>query len=147
MGCYAGAMLRVVLDTSVVASALRSSRGASFALLRAVRSRLLIPLATTALYLEYEDVLKRSDQREASMLSLADIDDILAILAAAIEPVDVHIRWRPQLRDPSDEMVFEAAINGRADALVTHNIRDFREAGPRFGIRIARPAEVLMEIA
>jgi hypothetical protein len=27
---------------------------------------------------------------------------------------------RPQLRDPNDEMVREAAVNGRADALVTY---------------------------
>lgn len=56
------------------------------------------------------------------------------------------MRWRPQLRDPNDEMVLEAAINGRADALVTYNIRDFRDAGPRFGIRIARPADLLEEV-
>jgi hypothetical protein len=30
-------------------------------------------------------------------------------------------------------MVFEAASNGRADALLTHNIKEFREAGPIFG--------------
>lgn len=139
-------MLRVVFDTCVLASALRSSRGASFALLRAIRDKRLIALATPTLFLEYEDVLKRSDQRQVSMLSLIDIEDFLDALAASIEPVDVHLRSRPQLRDPGDEMVLEAAINGRADALATHNIRDFREAGPRFGIRIARPAELLVEI-
>jgi putative PIN family toxin of toxin-antitoxin system len=140
-------VLRVVLDTSVVASALRSRDGASFALLQAVGRRRLVPLATSTLSLEYEDVLKRYDQRQVSKLSLAHVDRFLSILAAAIEPVDVHIRWRPQLRDPGDEMVFEAAIHGGADALVTHNVRDFRDAAPRFGIRIARPAELLSEIA
>jgi predicted nucleic acid-binding protein len=60
--------------------------------------------------------------------------------------VEIHYTWRPQLPDPDDEMVFEAAVNGRADALVTHNVRDFRVAGPRFGMRIARPIEILREI-
>jgi hypothetical protein len=32
---------------------------------------------------------------------------------------------RPPLRDPNDEMVLEAAVNGRADALVTFNVRDY----------------------
>jgi predicted nucleic acid-binding protein len=45
-----------------------------------------------------------------------------------IEPVKVHFEWRPQSRDPHDEMVIAAALNGRADALVTFTVKDF--AGP-----------------
>jgi predicted nucleic acid-binding protein len=48
-----------------------------------------------------------------------------------IEPVEVHFQRRPQSGDPNDEMVLEAAINGRADALVTYNVADF---GPRSGL-------------
>lgn len=140
-------MLRVVLDTSVIATAFRSNQGASFALLRAVASKRIAPLATPPLFLEYEDVLKRAVQRAVSGLSLADVDRVLAALAIWIEPVQVHLRWRPQLRDPSDELVLEAAINGRADALVTYDVRDFVDAAPRFGLRVARPAEILQEIS
>lgn len=140
-------MRRVVLDTSVITSALRSRAGASFVLLRAVRHRRLIPLATPSLFLEYEDVLKRPEQRQASGLSLAEVDRVLGVLAIAIEPVEVHLRWRPQLRDADDELVLEAAINGRADALITHNVRDFRDAAQRFGVRIARPGELLPELS
>lgn len=139
-------MLRVVLDTSVIVSAFRSRAGASFVIIRAVRFRRLVPLATTSLLLEYEEVLKSPEQRRVSGLSLADVDQILGALAVAIEPVDVHLRWRPQLRDADDEMVLEAAINGRADALVTHNVRDFVPAAPRFGVRIMRPADLLPEL-
>jgi PIN domain len=53
---------------------------------------------------------------------------------------------RPQVRDPSDEMVFEAAINGNADALVTYNVSDFRLAGERFKIPIPRPADLLKKV-
>ena len=91
-------------------------------------------------------MLKRPDQRLASGLSLDDVDRFLGAFAVAIEPVEVHIRLRPQLRDPGDEMVFEAAINGGADALVTYNVKDFRVAAPRFGLRVLRPAELLLEI-
>ncbi len=146
MGCYLPAVLRVVLDTSVMATALRSRAGAGFVLLRAVQFRRLTLLGTPSLFLEYEDVLKRTEQREISGLTLADIDELLAELAGLIEPVQVHLRWRPQLRDPGDELVLEAAINGRADALVTYNTRDFREAAPRFGVRLVRPAELLEEL-
>lgn len=64
-------------------------------------------------------------------------------VASVVEPVELHFLWRPQLGDPSDEMVLEAAVNGQADVLVTHNIRDFREAAVRFGLRAATPREAL----
>jgi predicted nucleic acid-binding protein len=57
--------------------------------------------------------------------------------------VDVHFLWRPQLSDPKDEMVLEAAVNGRADALLTHNIRDFRTVLERFDMKVLRPGEFL----
>ncbi len=34
--------------------------------------------------------------------------------------------WRPALPDADDDMVLEAAVNGRADSIVTFNLRDFR---------------------
>lgn len=140
-------MLRIVIDTSVVATAFRSRTGAGKALFDLVAADQLIALMTAALFLEYESVLKRPDQLAASGLELAAVDRFLAALAAAIEPVTIHYVWRPQLRDPNDEMVFEAAVNGRADALVTYNVRDFAAAAPRFGLRIALPGEILREVA
>ena len=67
-------------------------------------------------------------------------------LAALIEPVEVHFQWRPQGRDPSDEMVLEAAVNGLADALVTYNVADFAAAGVRFKIAVLGPAELLRKV-
>jgi len=93
--------------------------------------------------LEYEDVLKRPEQRIAHGLTLETIDRFMAELASLVEPVEVRFLWRPQVRDPSDEMVLEAAINGRADALVTYNVRDFAVAGERFAVQVLRPPELL----
>lgn len=103
-------------------------------------------LATPPLFLEYEDVLKRPEHRLAHELTPEEVDEFLAELAALIEPVDVHFQWRPQTRDPNDEMVLEAAINGRADAVVTYNVADFAEAGERFEIAVMRPNELLKKV-
>ncbi len=132
-----------MIDTSVVVAALRSRAGASNALLRHVAEGRVAALATPALFLEYEEVLKRPEQRAVHGLNGEQIERFLAALASAIEPVTVHIGWRPQLRDPSDEMVLEAAINGRADAVVTFNVRDFLPVTGQFGVSVLRPAEVL----
>ncbi len=139
-------MKRIVLDSSVVVSAFRSRQGASYRLLVLVSEGHLVPLATPGSFFEYEEVLKRSEQRLISRLTLRQIDAALAALADAIEPVDVRFAWRPQLPDPDDEMVFEAAVNGRADALVTHNLADFASAAPRFGLAVLSPAEFLKRI-
>ena len=93
-----------------------------------------------------EDVLKRPEHRLANGLAPELIDDLLAELAALIEPVELHFRWRPQVRDPGDEMVLEAAINGDADALVTYNVSDFAVAADRFGVLVLRPVDVLKKV-
>jgi predicted nucleic acid-binding protein len=43
-------------------------------------------------------------------------------------------------------MVLEAAVNGQADALITHNVRDFAKGAERFGLRVLRPGELLKEL-
>jgi putative PIN family toxin of toxin-antitoxin system len=139
-------MRRVVLDTDVVVTALRSVSGGSNALMMAVASGRLVSLVTPALFLEYEAVLKRPEQRLAHGLELATIDRFLAAFAAATEAVEVSFQWRPQLRDANDEMVLETALNGQADALVTHNVKDFTGAAKKSGLRILRPGDVLKEI-
>jgi len=137
---------KIVLDTSVVVAGLRTRTGAGNAVLRLIADRQLVLLANPPLFLEYEDVLQRPEQRLAHGLAPEEIDEFLAELAALIEPVELHFRWRPQSRDPNDEMVLEAAVNGQADALVTYNAGDFVLAGERFGISVLSPAELLKKV-
>ena len=136
----------MVLDTSVVVAALRTRRGAGNAVLRLVAQRRVVALATPPLFLEYEDVLKRPEHQLVHGLTPEAVDEFLAELAALLEPVEVNFQWRPQSRDPNDEMVLEAAINGRADGLVTYNIGDFAGAAERFRISVLRPADLLKKV-
>ena len=131
---------KIVLDTNVLVSALRSASGPSFALMQAVRAGEIKMCCSPALFLEYEDVLKRPAQLEVFGLTQGDIDDILTDLAGHILPVATHYQWRPQLRDPSDEMVLEAAVNAGAGAIVTYNLRDFAPAAT-FGIPVLNPEQ------
>ena len=135
-------MRKIVLDTSVMVAGLRTRLGAANAVLRLIAQRRLIALATPPLFLEYEDVLKRPEHRLVHGLALETIDEFLAEFSALIEPVEVHFQWRPQSRDPNDEMVLEAAINGGAGALVTYNVADFVGVVERFKIML-RPADLL----
>ncbi len=78
---------------------------------------------------------------EAAGLRPTGVAAFLDAVAALVEPVDPWFLWRPQLRDPGDELVLEAAANGRADAITTFNRRDFRPAAGRFGIAVLLPSE------
>jgi putative PIN family toxin of toxin-antitoxin system len=138
--------MRIVLDTSVVVAALRTRLGAGNAVLQQVARRRLVPLASPPLFLEYEEVLKRPEQRLVHGLSPDAIDEFLAELAALIEPVEVHFQWRPQTPDPNDEMVLETAINGRANAVVTYNVADFALAAKRFRVSVLSPADLLKKV-
>lgn len=135
-----------MLDTSVIVAGLRSRLGASNQLLTAVAEERCIPLATTALFLEYEAVLLRPEQQLATGMKPSDVEGFLAALASAAEPVEVNFLWRPQLRDPADELVLEAAVNGSAKAIVTHNVIDFQAGARRFGIATLTPGEALKEL-
>ena len=136
---------RVVLDTNVLVAASRSRLGASFALLQAMRNRQFLVLLSVPLMLEYEAVLKRPEQLAASGRSVLMTDAFLDALCLCGETVHLHYLWRPQLRDPADEMVLETALNGRADVLVSINIRDFATVG-RFRLKVATPGAFLRQL-
>jgi putative PIN family toxin of toxin-antitoxin system len=139
--------VRCVLDTNVIIAAMRSPTGASAALLQAGRYSALTMLATVALALEYEATCQLAEHRLAAGLSLDEVDVFVDAVLAMAEPVETHFLWRPQLRDPADEFVLEAAVNGRAEAIVTFNRRDLGAAPARFGIDVLTPAEALRRIS
>ena len=137
--------MRFVLDTNVVVAAFRSRRGASNALLRYAEAGGVRVLCSTALFLEYEAVLGRREIRAATGHSPADVRAVMNALAAVAEPVDLRLRTRPLLRDPDDEMVLETAANGNADAIVTHNVKDFLPA-EGLGIEVVTPGAIVRRL-
>lgn len=134
--------MRVVLDTDVVVRALRSPESASAALIRAVRAGRVTLLASLANALEYEDVLGRPNIVAGTPYTIEEAAAFARAVAALAEPVIIDRRWRPKLRDPADEHILEAALNGRADAIVTFNQRDFAPAA-ELGLRLALPRDIL----
>jgi putative PIN family toxin of toxin-antitoxin system len=133
----------VVIDTSTLISALRSSSGASAEVIRLAILERLTLLLDYKLVCEYRDVAMRTDHRSASGKSEADIEAIILALEAIATPVAVIHRHRPLLRDADDNMVLDVAINGRADVLITHNVRDFSPVAEMFGIMVLTPRELL----
>ncbi|HTP32617.1 MAG TPA: putative toxin-antitoxin system toxin component, PIN family [Candidatus Acidoferrales bacterium] len=132
--------MRLVLDTSVLVAAVRSSLGASRQLLIAGLKGRYSLLVSVPLMMEYQAVLLRQEHLEAGRVSAAAVEEILKAVASVAVPVRLAYLWRPMLRDPDDEMVLETAVNGAADYLCTLNTRDFAPAG-QFGIAVVSPGK------
>ena len=135
--------MRLVLDTSIVVAGVRSRLGASYQILSMIPHTQWNLLLSVPLFLEYEEVLKRPEQRQVHGLSETDIDVLLSVWAHYAEPVEFRYLWRPLLRDAKDEMVLETAANGQARALVNFNTKNFRPTAGRFGVELWTPGETL----
>ena len=135
--------MRVILDTCILYSALRSSSGASFHIVSALPSKKFQPIVSTPVFFEYEEVLLRSGQ--FPHLTTQDIDDFLDYIASVCEHRPVNFLWRPFLSDADDDMILEAAVSGGAEAIITYNLRDFA-GSERFGTRAISPADFIHQI-
>jgi putative PIN family toxin of toxin-antitoxin system len=137
--------MKLVLDTNILVAGVRSRTGASNPLLIAGFRRRFVWCCSVPLFYEYEEVLNRAELLLDAGVSRETAAKLLNAISRAVTPVEVNYRWRPQLGDPDDEMVLEAAINCRAD-IVTFNARDFGTAPARFGLTLLSPAEALRRI-
>lgn len=137
--------MKLVLDTNVLVAGLRSRTGASNPLLVAGFQKRFVWCCSVPLFYEYEAVLNRAEFLLDSGLTRKQIGEFLEDIAATVVPVGIDFHWRPQLGDPDDEMVLEAAINC-GGSIVTHNARDFRDVPARFGLGLLSPAEALRRI-
>jgi putative PIN family toxin of toxin-antitoxin system len=136
----------IVFDTDVIVSAMRSPSGASAELLRMLRRGTLSAGVSVALALEYEAVCLRDEHLQVAGLTMQEGLIFVDAVVAMAQPVAVHYRWRPQLRDPSDEMVLEAAVNAKADVLLSFNLRHFQPAAAKFGLQVQRPGDFLRSL-
>ena len=140
--------MRLVFDTAVMVAAIRSAAGASRWLLRSAleQRRGLTLLVSVPLLVEYEAVMTRAEHLRSANLAAADVGALLDAIAAVAEPVRLAYLWRPALPDADDDMVLEAAVNGRADGIVTFNTTDFVPAAKDFGIAVLSSGEAVKRL-
>lgn len=136
-------VLRVVLDTDVVVAGFASGSGASRRLLMAALDEETRLLLSTPLSIEYEAVLTRPAVLAMAGVSAEEVAVALDELVALCVPVALDYRWRPQARDPNDDLVLETAINGGADVVASFNVADMQAGARRFCIPVERPGAVV----
>jgi putative PIN family toxin of toxin-antitoxin system len=135
---------RIVIDTNVLVSALRSRDGASFLLISLLGENEAFDIyISVALILEYEDAAKRL----LGKIEITEnvIDDVIDYICLVGKEQQVFFLWRPFLKDPGDDMVLELAVAAGCNFIITHNKRDFKDIED-FGIQAISPVEFLQTI-
>lgn len=141
-GTYAiiAGVYRVVLDTNILVSALRSREGASNRLFAQLGSGRFQHVYSNPLIHEYEDVLLRPEM--LPHLSSAALNEILDFVCQTGEFRPIYFLVRPFLKDPKDEHLLELAVNGQCSHIVTYNLRDFR-GSDQYGVEVIKPHSFL----
>lgn len=133
-------MIQIVLDTNILVAAFRSKRGAANLLLDKLNDSRWQVNVSTALLLEYEDVLKRPEMKD--IVSETDVDVFLDGLCSIAEFHEIFYLWRLPAKDPNDAFILELAVRARADFIITYNKKDFPVA-ESFGVKLVTPKEFL----
>lgn len=127
---------QIILDTNVLVTAFKSSRGASYRLLSLIDSGKFQLNVSTPLVAEYEEILRR----ETPYINATDVVDYLCSIANRHK---IFFLWRPVLKDPDDDFILELAVKCNA-IIVTWNTKDFKKAA-RFGIIVMTPKDFLQQ--
>ena len=116
-------MIRAILDTNVVLSALRSRNGASFEIMKRFELGEFTLMLSNTVLAEYEEILKR----ELVPLGFSHvwIEQFLDELCFEAQSFKPSASWKPALPDPDDEPLAQLAMESKIDYLVTHNVRHF----------------------
>ena len=135
---------KVVIDTSVMISALIGKRGASREVIRRCLTGEYLPLISNPLFQEYEDVSSRKRVKETCPLGAREIRDLLNAFYSVCSWVPIYYLWRPNLKDEDDNFLIELALAGNSQKIVTNNVKDIETAELKFeDLRILTPQQIL----
>lgn len=137
--------MNFVLDTNVLVAAIRSPKGASAEILRRAFKGQVKVLCSVPLFMEYESVLLRPEHLAAAGAQAPEVINVLDVLAGVVIRVEIQFLWRPQLKDPNDDLVLELAVNGQglgdAVTIITSNQKDFLPQATKFGVDVITPRQ------
>ncbi len=137
-------MRDIVIDTNILVSALRSRKGAAYALISKLPLQKFTFYLSVPLYIEYQDVLTRPENMTGKN-SKKEILAFLRYICKMARHQKIFYLWRPWLKDPKDDMVLELAVASHCKYIVTYNLKDFTNI-QHFGVKAVTPKEFLIII-
>ncbi len=134
----------IVIDTSVLISALIGNEGPGREILRRCLLGHYTPLMSNTLFHEYEDVTTRKNILDLCPLKPDEIRTLLNALYSTCRWIPIYFLWRPNLKDEDDNFLIELAIAGNSGYIITNDTKDLRNAELHFeNLTIVTPEEFL----
>ncbi len=133
-------MLRAVIDTNILFEGLTKA-GSCSDVVDAWVGKEFVPCVSTALALEYEEVLTN---KLGPAKSKHGTGALQALLNRA-EWIPIYRRVRPVSGDPDDDFVLECAFNGSA-LVVTRNLKDLKVGEEVLGLQVWSPEQFIDEL-
>jgi putative PIN family toxin of toxin-antitoxin system len=123
-------MIPLVIDTDVFVAALLSRNDSSVAreVIRRCLQGFYQPLFGVALFSEYEALLSRDKLFAECQLSHKEREAVFAALLKQARWIEIYFAWRPNLQDEGDNHLIELAVASGAQAIITRNTRDLKNA-------------------
>jgi len=136
--------MRAVVDTNVVVSGLIRPLGPPGQTLRGLRDRQFEPLVSPPILEELAAILARPWLQQKYGIDEHEVRDFFRLLALRCELVEPTSEIR-RCRDPHDDKFLEAAVDGRADRIVTGDA-DLLAIGSIEDVQIVDPARFVGEL-
>lgn len=131
---------KIVIDTNILVSALKSRNGFAYNLLSIIDDERFNVSVSVPLILEYEEAIKRNKSK--INLTKSEIEEVIDYICLISEKHEIYYLWRPFLKDPHDDMVLELAVESESDFIISYNKKDFTGI-EKFNIKVITPKEFL----
>jgi uncharacterized protein len=133
--------MRIVLDTNILVSGLLNPNGAPGRVVDLILGQRLVLLYDDRILGEYEDVLARPQLEIPQDRATA----VMSFLRLAGERITALPLRADLLPDPDDLPFAEVAISGKAEALITGNLKHFIGLD-NYEITILSPARLIEQL-
>ena len=130
----------VVIDTSVMISALIGVKGPSREILGRCLKGEYNPLISNALFQELEDVSQRERILKKCPLNHTETRSLLDAFYSICNWIPIYYLWRPNIADEADDFLIKLGLAGNATHIITNNISDLRNSELNFPHRALKGA-------
>ena len=90
--------------------------------------------------------MKRKKIQNLTPLNQEEQNELFEAYLSTCKYNEIYYMWRPNLKDENDNFVVELAVASGAEALITYNVKDFKNAELIFKHKIITPEDFIKEM-